>query len=182
MATKISDTEIERRFAALDERIAEVDEALAHLRELTAAMNARLLAHEEHTAAEVQTAAAALDDLGERVEGIEAVTALPWIMSEDGTEWRAELPDGGHRAPGRRRRERRRRLVPAEGARERQRFRGRPGVRRRPRRGSVGCQVRGAPGVAPDATRPPRSWATHAAQLVNATRRGWPWATRRLRP
>jgi hypothetical protein len=72
MATKITDTEIERRFAALDERGAEVDAALERARELIAAMNARLLAHEERT----------------------EVPPLPWIKSEDGSEWRAELPDG----------------------------------------------------------------------------------------
>ena len=88
--------EIERRFAALDERIAQVDAAIARVRELTAATNARLLALEERGAAEVQVAADALDDLGERVGHLESAAALPlpWMMAGDGSRWTALLPDG----------------------------------------------------------------------------------------
>jgi hypothetical protein len=116
-------TEIERMFARLDERMAQVDAAIARVQALTAAMNARLLAVEEHTAVEVQAAAESLDDLGERLGRLEArgesrqnwpttlaITAdengeypgaveaaagsIPWTMSDDETTWRAQLPDG----------------------------------------------------------------------------------------
>ena len=115
-------TEIERMFARLDERMAQVDAAIARVQALTAAMNARFLEFEEHTAAEVQAAAESLDDLGERVGRIEAradightvadVTAvtgelgarpgyaegvpgaIPWTMAADESQWTAPLPDG----------------------------------------------------------------------------------------
>jgi hypothetical protein len=94
-------TEISRRFAKLDERMAQVDAAIARVQALTAAMNARFLEFEEHTAAEVQAAAGSLDELGERVGQLEARAARTAKSVSQLTDLETVAADANGEHPGR---------------------------------------------------------------------------------